>query len=712
MAGPASPARVTLPGYPLPLGVKLDRNGAQFSLFSRNATAVSLVLFAADNGMTEEIAFDPLRNRTGDIWHIWAEGIREGQLYGYRIDGPYDPERGFRFNRNKLVLDPYARSVSGNFKWDLSDARGFDTAHPVQDLSYSTVDSAPGAPKCVIVNTDFDWFDRQLGTPMKDTVIYELHVKGFTAHTSSKTDYPGTFRGLTDKIPYMKELGVTAVELMPIQEFDEEENVNVNPRTGEKLKNYWGYSTISFFAPRGRFSHSGRMGEQYQEFKEMVYEFHKAGIEVILDIVFNHTAEGDHLGPTLCFRGIDNTVYYMLQENRRFYKNLSGCGNTFNCNHPFVRDFILDCLRYWVIEMRVDGFRFDLASILGRDQEGNMQANPPLLERIAEDPILRNAKIIAEAWDAGGAYQVGDFPGRWAEWNGKYRDDVRRFWRGESGSAGSFATRLMGSRDLYFGKQSPLHSVNFITCHDGFTLNDLVSYARKHNKENGEENRDGENYNISMNFGIEGAAATPLVERLRARHAKNLLATLFLSQGVPMLLAGDEFRRTQRGNNNAYCQDNEISWVDWSGPQRHEGIARFTRLIMRFRREHPLLRRGDFFTGEAYGGLSSPDVTWHGVKAWEPDWSDDSRFTACMLNGEYARLESGRSCPDIYMAFNASLCGRFTQIPPSPSGARWRRVVDTSLPSPADILEPGTGQPLEGDRYYVQRLSVLVLVAP
>ncbi len=711
MRAPAASTRAVLPGYPLPLGVKLDRNGAQFSLFSRNATGVTLVLFSPDNGPLEDIAFDPRRNRTGDIWHIWVEGIREGQLYGYRVDGPYEPSRGHRFNRNKLLLDPYARSVSGNFKWNLSDARGFDTSSPVQDLSFSTVDSAPGAPKCVVVNTDFDWYDQQPGTSMRDTVIYELHVKGYTVHPSSGVTHPGTFRGLADRIPYLKELGVSAVELMPIQEFDEEENVNVNPLTGEKLKNFWGYSTISFFAPRGRFSSTGRTGEQYQEFKEMVYDFHKAGIEVILDIVFNHTAEGDHLGPTMCFRGIDNSVYYILEEHRRFYKNLTGCGNTFNCNHPLVRDFILDCLRYWVIEMRVDGFRFDLASILGRDQEGNIQADPPLLERIAEDPILRNAKIIAEAWDAGGAYQVGNFPGRWAEWNGKFRDDVRRFWRGEAGSAGRFATRLMGSRDLYFGKESPLHSINFITCHDGFTLNDLVSFAGKHNIENGEDNRDGENYNQSMNFGIEGPGATPLIERLRERQIKNLLTTLFVSQGVPMLLAGDEFRRTQRGNNNAYCQDNEISWVNWEDPARHPGISRFTRLIIRFRRDNPPLRRGDFFTGDTAHGFAAPDVSWHGVRPGEPDWSQDSLFTACLLCGAYALTESGRPGSDIYMAFNASLYGRMTILPQAPSGGRWHVVVDTSKPSPHDISEPGSEPPITEDRYHVQRLSAVVLVA-
>ncbi|MGL4370489.1 MAG: glycogen debranching protein, partial [Spirochaetota bacterium] len=397
-------------------------------------------------------------------------------------------------------------------------------------------------------------FDRPLKTRFKDTIIYEAHVKGFTYHQSSGVENKGTYKGITEKIPYLKELGVTAIELMPIQEFDENENLNINPATGEKLKNYWGYSTISFFAPRGRYASTGATGEQVYEFKEMVRDLHNAGIEIILDVVFNHTAEGDHSGPTLCFRGIDNTIYYMLEQDKRYYKNYSGCGNTFNCNNPIAREFIIDCLKFWVIEMHIDGFRFDLASILGRDEAGNILANPPLIERIEADPILRNTKIIAEAWDAAGAYQVGNFPGRWAEWNGKYRDDIRRFWKGDENMTGVFATRLTGSSDLYGNSRSPLHSINFITCHDGFPLNDLVCYNGKHNEANGEQNRDGENNNLSYNWGIEGPESTELLENLRKQMLRNFLATLFLSQGTPMLLSGDEFRRTQKGNNNAYCQ--------------------------------------------------------------------------------------------------------------------------------------------------------------
>ncbi len=706
------PGRTTLPGFPLPLGVTLDRNGAQFSLFSRHATGVTLVLFESDDPTSpfEEIRLNPDMNKTGDIWHIWVPHIREGQLYGYRVEGPYEPEQGYRYNPFKLVLDPYTRAVSGNFRWNLSDARGYDPHSSLVDLSHSALDSAPGAPKCIVVKNEMDWMDRPLNTPLQESIIYELHIKGFTHHPSSGVESPGTFRGLVEKIPYLKELGVTAVELMPIQEFDEEENINRNPLTGEKLKNYWGYSTITFMAPKGLYSSSGRMGEQVREFKETVRMLHKAGIEVILDIVFNHTAEGDHMGPTLCFRGIDNPIYYILETDRRFYKNFSGCGNTFNCNHPIVRDFILDCLKHWVMEMHVDGFRFDLASILGRDQDGNILSNPPLLEKIAEDPILRNTKIIAEAWDAGGAYQVGDFPGRWAEWNGKYRDDVRKFWRGDPNTVGYFATRITGSSDMYGGK-GPYHSINFITCHDGFTLNDLVSFNEKHNWENGEENRDGENNNLSYNYGLEGLQATPYIERIRQRQIKNLLATLFLSQGVPMILAGDEFRRTQRGNNNTYCQDNEISWMDWSYRETHSGLFRFMRRLIEFRREHVILRKSTFFTGTAGNGFLHPDITWHGPYAYSPDWSPASHVIACLINGEYALLENASRDADLYFIFNASHYSRYFEIPPSPSERPWKRKIDTHLESPDDFLEKGAETPVTENRYYVHRLSTVVLIA-
>lgn len=701
------PVPATLPGLPVPYGATLDEGGAQFAIFSRHATSVTLVLFESSSPESAfiEIPLDPRDHKTGDIWHIRVEGVKEGQLYGYRIDGPYSPAEGHRYNRHKLILDPFARAVTGNFQWKLADARGFDPSSPLGADSFSSVDSAPGAPRCVVTDGAAAGTAPPLSVHFGDSVIYELHLKGFTCHGSSRTERSGTFLGLTEKIPYLKELGVTAVELMPIMEFDEDEPINVNPLTGEKLRNYWGYSTISFFAPRGRYSHSGSTGEQVKEFRAMVDALHRAGIEVILDVVINHTAEGDQMGPTLCFRGIDNSIYYILDADRRLYKNISGCGNTFNCNHPIVRNFILDCLRYWVMEMKVDGFRFDLASILGRDQEGNMQSNPPLLEWIAEEPVLRNTKLIAEAWDAAGAYQVGDFPGRWADWNGRYRDDVRMFWRGDAGMAGRFATRLTGSSDLYEGK-GPLHGINLITCHDGFTLNDLVSFSRKHNLENGEDNRDGENHNLSANFGLEGLDATPYIDSLRKRQIKNFIATLFLSQGVPMMLAGDEFRRTQRGNNNPWCQDNEVSWLDWSLLDRHGEIFRFAREMIRFRKEHPSLRRSAFFTGEPVDHSGHPDISWHGIRAFRPDWSDGSRTVACLVNG------AGMNDPaDLYMVFNASPYNRVFEIPAAPSGGSWRAVIDTSKPSPLDIAEIGGGDDINGGRHPVRRMSAVVLLA-
>ncbi|MBN1532543.1 MAG: glycogen debranching protein GlgX [Spirochaetes bacterium] len=707
-----APTLHTSPGVPLPLGATPYRNGVCFSLLSRHATSVTLVLFQGEeqDSPSCEITLDPVRNKTGDIWHIWVEGIGEGQYYGYRIDGPYSPEMGHRYNRNKLIVDPYARAISNNFTWDLTMCRGYDPGDPEEDLSFSTLDSAPYTPRSIVVADNGDFSCTQLNIAPEKTVIYELHVKGFTRHESSGTRHPGTFRGLVEKIPYLKDLGITAVELMPVQEFDERENININPESGERLTNYWGYSTLCFFAPKGNYSFKRDRGAQVTEFREMVKAFHDAGIEVILDVVFNHTAEGDQKGPTVTFRGIDNSIYYILQEDRRLYRNFSGCGNTVNCNHPLVRDLILDSLRYWVIQMHVDGFRFDLASILGRDQDGTILSNPPILRRIEEDPILRNTKIIAEAWDAAGAYQVGNFPGRWAEWNGKFRDDVRRFWRGDRGSAGDFATRITGSSDLY-GKSEvgPLRGINFITCHDGFTLADLVSYREKHNLANGEENRDGENYNLSCNFGIEGDPATPYIDRLRNRQIRNMIATLFLSQGIPMLLSGDEMRRSQGGNNNTYCQDNLLSWIDWDTRAKNGEIFRFTRQMIRFREKHPILRRKRFFTGSAAEGFATPDVTWHGYDAGPYDWESGECSVCMLISGDYALLDEDEPDRDIYVIFNASLISRYYYIPDPPGGGPWRVAADTANDSPGDIFEPGEEPPLMDGRYYVRKLSTVIL---
>jgi len=711
------PSFKTYPGKPLPLGATLFEDGVQFAIFSRHATSIVLQLFnrSEDKDPTFEVELDPEKNKTGDIWHIFIEGIKAGQLYGYRADGPYKPKMGMRFNKNKLLLDPYTRAVTGNFNWNLSDARGYDINSAKGDLSFSTVDSAGAAPKCIVVDDSFDWDeDRPLKVPLRDTIIYETHVRGLTCHPSSQVKHPGTFQGVIEKIAYLKELGITAVEFLPIQEFDESEITRRNPTTGNQLKNYWGYSTISFFAPKGRYSSSGTMGEQVQEFKKMVRELHKAEIEVILDVVFNHTAEGDETGPTLCFRGLDNKVYYTLHGRGRRYKNYSGCGNTLNCNHPLVRGFILDCLRYWVTEMHVDGFRFDLASILGRDQDGKILENPPLIERIAEDPVLRDAKIIAEAWDIAGAYQVGCFPGRrWAEWNGRYRDDIRRFWRGDPGMVPKLATRLAGSSDLYQKSgRAPFHSINFITCHDGFTLHDLVSYNTKHNEANGEGNRDGADENFSCNYGVEGETDNIEINKLRTNQIKNFLTTLMLSQGVPMLLGGDEFRRTQRGNNNAYCQDNELSWYNWNLLQVHEEIFRFTKEIIAFRKRHPSLRRARFFTGQDSDQNGLPDISWHSTVFNQPDWSEESRSLACLIDGSRLEIDAKHDDNDLYLIFNASDKKLIFSLPELPSRRKWWRAIDTSLASPDDIMPDGMEVLVEPiGEYVVAPFSTVVLIS-
>ncbi len=736
------------PGKPLPLGATPDPAGpgaVQFAVFSRHATAVHLLLFdrAEDARPAREIELDPRLHRTGDVWHARVEGAGPGQLYLYRAFGPYRPEEGHRFNPHKLLLDPYARAVTGAFTWNLADARGFDPASPSADLAPSAVEDAAGMPKCIVIDDGFDWQgDRPLNRPLRETVLYETHVRGLTMGRGSAAlgvRHPGTFRGVIEMIPYLRDLGITALELLPVQEFDELENPRINPLTGERLQNYWGYSTISFFAPKGRYSASGSMGQQVTEFKEMVRQLHLAGIEVILDMVFNHTAEGDQTGPTLCFRGWDNSIYYILDEDRRFYKNYSGTGNTLNCNHPIVRSLILDCLHYWVIEMHVDGFRFDLGSVLGRDAQGRQLENPPVLERIAEGPILRGTKLIAEAWDAAGAYQVGSFPGgRWAEWNDRFRDDVRAFWRGDPGMVPRLATRLAGSSDLYLRDgRKPFHSINFVTSHDGFTLNDLVSYARRHNEVNGEGNRDGRGDELSANYGAEGETDDPAIRAVRDRQVRNFLATLLLSLGTPMLLGGDEIRRTQRGNNNAWCQNNDISWTDWSRLETEAGLHRFTRALIGLRRGHPVFQRAEF--------LQASDVAWLDEQARPMDWARAGHTLACLLRGRggaadgvaelqaqsaapgavpsaelqaqsaapgavpSAELQAQSAAHGFLLLFNAGLEERVFALPPA--AGRWHRTVDTGLPSPLDAAEPGAEAPLEpADRCTLAPRSLAVLM--
>ena len=612
------------------MGTHEYAGGVNFSLFSRHASRVRLELFdqSADSTPARVLDFDPARNRTGDVWHLWVEGIRSGQLYAYRVDGPYQPEQGHRFNFNRLLLDPFATAISPVPNWDFRPALGYDASAPGQDLVCSALDDAGAMPKCVYTQEHFHWQgDLPPRHPWSGTVIYETHVRGFTIHASSGVEHRGTYRGLMEKIPYLKDLGITAVELMPVHEFNEHQSPGIDPQTGKPLGNYWGYDPVAFFAPKASYSSAGGLGQQKLEFKEMVLAMHKAGIEVILDVVFNHTAEGSELGPTLSFRGIDNAIFYTLADDKRHYKDYTGTGNTINANHPVVRDHILEALRYWVVAMHVDGFRFDLASVLGRDGSGKLLSNAPLLESIAEDPILRDVKIVAEAWDAAGAYEVGSFSERrWAEWNGRFRDDVRRFWRGDDGMLGLFASRICGSADIYTRSgKGPEGSVNFITCHDGFTLNDLVSYRHKHNQANGENNHDGTDANYSENYGVEGETRNAGIEALRKRQIKNFLLTLLVSRGIPMLLGGDEFRRTQNGNNNPWCHDNETNWYDWRGMEQHSEIFRFTRGMIAFRRDHTVLGREQFYT--------DADIHWYGPQGGLPDWDNqDQNGFACLIH--------------------------------------------------------------------------------
>jgi isoamylase len=665
-------------GFPLPLGARAFMDGVNFTLFSRNARRVRLELFAdcADAKPSRSIDFDPVRNRTGDIWHVWVKGITPGQAYAYRIDGPYEPAAGHRFNFNKLLLDTRATAITQMPAWDFDAARGYAVDSVNSGSRPSTVDNSAVTPKCIFTRLHFNWGDdRPLRLPSSKTVIYETHVRGLTIHPSSGVACPGTYRGLIDKIPYLKDLGITAVELLPIQEFNAHELKIRNPQTGELLRNYWGYNPVGFSAVHGAYSSTGSRGQQTLEFKEMVRQLHLAGIEVIIDVVLNHTAESDELGPTICWRGVDNSIFYTLEKDKRHYLNAAGTGNTINANHPVVRAYILNVLLYWVTEMHVDGFRFDLASILGRDRDGSLLTNPPLLEQIAEDPILRDTKLIAEAWDAAGAYQVGSFSERrWAEWNGRYRDDVRRFWRGDDGMLGAFASRICGSEDIYAKSgKGPESSINFITCHDGFTLNDLVSFADKHNLANGEQNRDGSNDNFSANHGVEGPTEDPYIEALRGRQIRNFLLTLLISRGVPMLQGGDEFRRTQGGNNNAYCQDNETSWYDWDCLQQHHEIHQFVKHMIALRQSHPILAREQFY--------ADTDLTWFGPAQSPPNWNDRrAKAVACHIRDGAAE--------SLFLMFNAGNEPVTFHTPVAPDKGRWRLAMDTSREEPiASMIE-------------------------
>ena len=680
----------------MPHGVSLHSAGVNFTLFSRHATRVWLLLFrtADDLEPCHAIELDPRLHRTGDIWHICVAGLGRGLAYAFRVDGPHEPEKGHRYDPGRILIDPYATALHAPIEWSFGGYCGAAaaTSGDSRTLSEALV-------KSLVMTNHFNWEgDRPLRHHWSELVIYETHIRGLTVHPSSRVRAPGTFRGFIEKIPYLTELGVTAVELMPLQEFNPSELTRHNPQTGERLSNYWGYNTTAFFAPHENYGTRLYPGCQVDEFKEMVKALHKVGIEVLLDVVFNHTAEGDESGPTFAFRGLDNSIFYLLEDDKRRYKNYSGCGNTLNCNHPVVRNYILDCLRYWVVEMHVDGFRFDLASILGRDRGGHLTPNPPLLESIAEDPILREVKLIAEAWDAGGAYLVGRFPGeRWSEWNGMFRDDVRLYWRGDYGMAGAFASRLCGSADIYdHSGKAPVNSINFVTCHDGFTLHDLVTYERKDNWANGEGNRDGAEEDFSANYGVEGPTEDPAISRIRLRQIKNFVATLLLSRGVPMLLGGDEFGRTQRGNNNAYCQDNDISWYDWRLLDRNRALFDFVRGMIAFRARHPVLSREQFYRPQ--------DLSWFNPSGWMPEWSVDAAV------GCHVHYEAGGD-RELCMLFNPTHHAVNFVLPRPPEACVWVKAIDTAATPPFDVCPPGEEIPLfEQDTLLIGERTLTVLV--
>jgi isoamylase len=686
---------------PLPYGAILRKGGVQFAVFSRSATAMRVLLYnhVGDYEPSRVVDFDRDLHRWGDVWSLFVPGIGAGQFYHFQAEGPFDPEHGYRFDSAARLIDPYAKALAGEF--------------------LPSPDGVVRPPKCVVVDDRFDWRgDRHLLHPIQETIIYEMHVRGFTRSQSSKVEPAGGYLSLIDKIPYLRSLGITAVELMPVHEFSTLDHFGKQPA----CPNYWGYDPLAFFAPHRGYALSGKPGSQVREFKEMVREFHKAGIEVFLDMVFNHTAEGSENGPTLSFKGLENQIYYMLGDGGRTYRNFSGCGNTVNGNHPIVRKLIFHCLRYWVHNFHIDGIRFDLASVLSRGRDGIIIPNPPVVESIAEDPLLADTKMIAEAWDAAGAYQVGTFAhlrsmefagSRWAEWNGRYRDDVRRFWRGDANKKGLLATRLSGSSDLYQSSgRNPYHSINFITSHDGFTLNDLVSYNEKHNEANGEENRDGENLNYSFNYGIEGPTKSQEIEAVRLRQIKNMLTTLFLSQGVPMLLMGDECRRTQGGNNNAYCQDNDLSWFNWALVERNKGLWRFCRELIHFRRNEPTVRQTNFLQGIPHRLHGLPDVSWYGDSGAPVDWNNTDEGIICVLMAPPQPDTKKPSPRHLMMLFHNGVARREFSIPPEVRHLSWGLFVDTAAESPRDIFPSGDGPAAPaGGSLQLRERSMMVFLA-
>ena len=680
-------------GSSFPLGATLSPKGVNFSLFSKNSTLVELLLFnhVDDAKPARIISLDSWKNRTYHYWHVLVPDLRPGQIYGYRVQGPFEPQRGLRFDPEKVLIDPYGRAVVIPKRYDSIAAS-------------KSGDNCATAMKSVVVDVHaYDWEgDVPLKQPSARTIVYEMHVRGFTRHPTSglPQEKRGTYAGLIEKIPYLQDLGITAVELLPVYQFDEQD-------CPPGRVNYWGYAPVSFFAPHQSYSSRQDPLGAVDEFRDMVKALHRANIEVILDVVYNHTAEGGHEGPTLCYRGLANDVYYILEQDRTRYSNYTGTGNTLNANQPIVRRLIMDSLRYWVEEMHVDGFRFDLASILSRDETGCPLQNPPILWDIESDPSLAGTKLIAEAWDAAGLYQVGSFVGdSWKEWNGRFRDDARDFFRGETGSAARFADRLIGSPEIYgHEEREPEQSVNFVTCHDGFTLNDLVSYNEKHNEANGEDNRDGANDNKSWNCGVEGATNDAAVEKLRNRQVKNFLGTILLSVGMPMILMGDEVRRTQQGNNNAYCLDDESNWFDWTLVAKHADVHRFVTLLNARRLMRDVEHERQRMSLNQM--IRQANRAWHGVKLHEPDWSPQSHSIVFTIE---IRKEGFL----VHFILNAYWEPLEFELPPmnNEAGNTWRRWIDTALDSPHDIVPWKTAPSISGLSYRAEARSVVVLFAP
>lgn len=678
-----------------PLGCKPDASGVNFSVYSEHATDIELLIFDShlDTEPIFTAKFDPVLNRTFNMWHVYIKNLKPGAHYAYRTDGNQNLQSGHRFNPKKVLIDVYSKG-NNNHLWDRAAAT-------------TNEDNLATSMRSVVVDAaGYDWEgDQPLGYELQDSIIYEMHVGGFTKSPTSNVENPGTFSGIIEKIPYLKSLGVTAVELLPVFQFDDKEILRILP-DGTVLKNYWGYSTVGFFSPHPAYCVTPEEGSHITEFRDMVKALHKEGMEVILDVVFNHSNEGNHQGPTISFKGFDNRVYYYLvPDNREFYFDYSGCGNTINCNHPAVALFILDCLRFWVMEMHIDGFRFDEGSVLSRGEDGNPLRHPPVLWALELDRSFADTKLIAEAWDAAGLYQIGSFTGyRWSEWNGKYRDALRKFIKGIPGVIGDVADRIAGSSDIYSQhRHKPTNGINFISCHDGFTMMDLVSYNEKHNSANGEDNRDGINDNVSWNSGVEGETDSPEIIKFRKKRIKNFAAILFCSQGVPMILSGDEVGKSQAGNNNVYCQDNETAWFDWTLVDKNSDLLRFFKSMIKFRRDNDSLRRGDFYRGNTNKrGLK--DIDWHGCKLYSPGWNDTSSkvlaFTIASFSDDH---------PDIHVMMNMEYQALEFEMPTLNDG-NWYRFVDTDLDSPDDIIE-NSDIKITTNTYDVPPYSVVILIS-